>query len=138
MAFNGYLIQMSNNGKTYNNFFSKFISAESYKVSKKILDVDSYRDANGVLHRNPLEHSSYTISFDTNPLDNIKLNEFLTVIRESYSVPAERKVNLTFYVPEVDDYVTQDCYMPDIEFPINYIENNVIKYDRITIKFIGY
>lgn len=136
MAFEGYLIKIGANDK----FFNSFIEAESFKVSKKVIDVDSYRDANGVLHRNALEHASYTIEFNTRPLTNEKFEDFYSKIRSCFNedAPRERKVTVKFWVQEDNDYVTADCYMPDIDFPINHIENNVILYDEITIKFIGY
>lgn len=138
MGFNGYLIKIGN----YSTFFNKFIVSESYKISKKVIDLDSYRDANGVLHRNALPHVSYTISFEVKPLDNTRMQELLSSIRENFTIPAERKLSVSFYVPELDDYVTTDCYMPDPEFPINRIETQtiipVIYYDKITLKFIGY
>lgn len=134
MAFNGYLIKIGN----YDTFFNSYISAASYKISKKVIDIDSYRDANGVLHRNAMEHLSYTIEFDLKPLDNNRIETFMNAIRSNFIIPAERKVSVTFYVPEDNDYRTTDCYLPDIDFTINHIEGNTIRYNSTTIKFIGY
>lgn len=134
MAFDGYLLQTG----SYDTFFNSYIVASSYKVAKKVLDVDSYRDANGVLHRNAMPHLSYNIEFNIKPLDNTRLETFMSALRENFTVPIERKLSLTFYVPEDNAYDTTDVYMPDIDFQINHIEGNVIKYDETTIKFIGY
>lgn len=134
MSFNGYLIKVG----SYGDFFNKYIESESYKIAKKVIDVDSYRDANGILHRNALSHVSYTISFDIRPVTNDEMEEFLSAIRSNFSSSLERKLSLTFYVPEDNNYVTADVYLPDIEFNINHIENYVIIYEKTTIKFIGY
>ena len=134
MAFDGYLLQTG----SYDTFFNSYIVAASYKVAKKVLDVDSYRDANGVLHRNAMPHLSYNIEFNIKPLDNTRLETFMSALRENFTVSIERKLSLTFYVPEDNAYDTTDVYMPDIDFQINHIEGNVIKYYETTIKFIGY
>lgn len=134
MAFSGYLISIG----SYSDFFNSYIKASTYKVTKKVLDVDSYRDANGVLHRNAMPHLSYTIEFEVKPLDNTRLQTLLSAIRSNFTTAIERKLSMTFYMPEDDDYATTDVYMPDIDFPINHIEGTVIKYDSFTLKFIGY
>ena len=134
MSFSGYLIKIGSN----DTFFNKFIVAQSYKVAKKIQDLDSYRDANGLLHRNALDHLSYTIEFEVKPLNNTRMQEFLGAIRSNFVEPKERKVSMSFYLPETDTYETSYFYMPDPELTIDHIENNVISYTKTTIKFIGY
>lgn len=134
MAFNNYLIKIGNN----DTFFNKFIVASSYKISKKVIDIDSYRDANGVLHRNAMSHLSYTIEFEIKPLDNKRMQEFLSAIRSKFIIPLERKVNIEFYLPEDDEYTSSDFYMPDPELNIERIESGSVYYTKTTIKFIGY
>lgn len=134
MSFSGYLIKIGSN----DSFFNKFIVAQSYKVAKKIQDLDSYRDANGLLHRNALDHLSYTIEFEVKPLNNTRMQEFLGAIRSNFVEPKERKVQMSFYLPETDTYESSYFYMPDPELTIDHIENNVISYTKTTIKFIGY
>lgn len=134
MGFSNYLIKIGDK----DTFFNKFITASSYKISKKVIDIDSYRDANGVLHRNAMSHLSYTIEFEIKPLDNTRLQEFLSAIRSKYIIPIERKVNVTFYLPEDDEYRSSDFYMPDPELNIERIENGKVYYKKTTIKFIGY
>ena len=134
MAFNNYLIKIGNN----DTFFIFFIVASSYKIAKKVIDIDSYRDANGVLHRNAMEHLSYTIEFEIKPLDNKRMQEFLSAIRSKFIIPLERKVNIEFYLPEDDEYKSSDFYMPDPELNIERIESGKVYYKKTTIKFIGY
>ena len=133
MSFGGYLINIGGSGE----FLNKYIIAASYKVSKKILDLDSARDADGVLHRNALDHISYTIQFETKPMDNDRMQTFLGAIRNHWDVK-ERKVDIQFWNPEMGTYSSSTFYMPDPEFQINHIEHGQLFYDKATIKFIGY
>ena len=135
MAYQGYLIKVG--GYTISG--KKYIKAESYNVTKNIQDLDSYRDANGVLHRTALDHAPLKIEFETPPLlTNEDIGELFSNIRENSLVLKERKVSVTAYVPELDDYVTQEMYMPDPKFSIYGVFDNVIKYNPVRIAFIGY
>ena len=136
MAVNKYLINFGNDSEE----FAHFIIAQSYHVSKKVMDLGSFRDADGILKRNVLDHVSYTISFNIRSVTNTELQKFLSIIRRRYSVSKERKLSLKFYNPESDSYITQDVYMPDPDFIIDKIDldKNEIKYKETQIKFIGY
>ena len=134
MAFEGYLISIGYNSTLFNNY----IVFESYKVSKKIIDIDSYRDANGELHRQALEHLSYTVEFDLRPMREELHAELMEAIESNFSNEAERKLSVTFWLPETHKYVTYDCYMPDPEITVVGMYNGSLLYDKTTIKFIGY
>lgn len=134
MAYNGYLIKVGN----YEIPLS-MMRAETYKVSKKVLDVDSYRDANGELHREALDHYSAVITFNVPPLKtNKEISAFLSNIQANYTIPKERKAVIEFYMPETDNYVTLNMYMPDPEFTIYMATKQFIKYNETPIEFIGY
>lgn len=134
MAYNGYLIKVGN----YEIPFS-MMRAETYKVSKKILDLDSYRDANGKLHREVVSHYSTVITFNIPALKtNTEMSDFLNNIQSNYTVGKERKATVTFYMPETDSYTTLEMYMPDIEFVIYSATKTKIKYTETTLEFIGY
>ena len=136
MAFNGYLISVGQ----YSIELEHFIVAQSYHVSKKVIDLNSYRDGDGILRRNALDHIPYSISFDIKRCNNTELQKFLNMIRSNFISTKERKLMLNFYNPENDDYISQEVYMPDPDFVIERIEpeNNQIYYKTIQIKFIGY
>lgn len=134
MAFEGYLVKIGFNS----TFFNDYIVFKSYKVSKKIIDVDSYRDANGKLHRQALEHLSYVVEFDLRPLREAVHAEIMEAIENSFSTPEERKLELTFWLPETHEYITADCYMPDPEITVTGMYNNDLLYDTTHMKFIGY
>lgn len=137
MAFAGYLLKVGN----YEIDGTYYINYDKYNVTRNIQDLDSYRDANGVLHRNALSHVPIKIEFETREnLTNTDVATFFGNISSNYINEAERKATVTAYVPETDSYVTQDMYMSDPQFKIKKIEpgTNVIKYESIRVAFIGY
>ena len=134
MAYNGYLIKVGSYTIPQNK-----IKAESYNAVLHVQDLDSFRDANGVLNRTALEHTVAEVNFELKAmLTNSDVSEIFSNIRNNYTVSSERKVLATIYVPELDDYITQDMYMPDVSFPIYGTYNNVITYNSIPVSFIGY
>lgn len=137
MSFNGTLLTVGD----YDIDGTYYINYKSYSVTHQIQDLDSFRNANGVLVRNALDHVPIKIEFETREnLTNIDMGEFWGNIRSNFNVPKERKATVTAYVPELDDYVTQDMYIPDPQFKIKRItpDTNIIYYESIRIAFIGY
>ena len=135
MAYSGFLVKVGD----YEIPADKFIRAQSYKATLGVQDLDSYRDANGVLHRTALAHRVNKVEFETPAMMiNTDMAELLKKISYQYTVPAERKFVGTFYVPELDEYVSQDMYMSDPSFTIYGIFDDVIKYNPVRIAFIAY
>lgn len=133
MAYEGYLIKV--NGNEIDD--KRFISAESYQVTKNVQDLDSYRDANGILHRNALSHYAMKVEFETPAmLTNTDIATLMSLMGVANNT--ERKVSVTCYCPEIDGYVTQDMYVPDINFKMYGTYGGVIHYSKIRIAFIGY
>ena len=135
MAYSGFLVKVGEDEIKAD----KFIKAQSYKVTLNVQDLDSYRDANGVLHRTALTHRVSKVEFETPAmLTNTDMSELFATIRKNYTVEAERRFIGTVYIPEMDDYITQDMYMPDPAFTIYGIFDGVIKYNPVRIAFIAY
>ncbi len=133
MAYAGYLIKVGD----YTISAKKFIKANSFSAYANVQDLDSYRDADGVLHRNALPHVPIKVEFETPAmLTNKDFAELMSNIK--FTNPAERKANVTVYVPEYDDYVTQEMYMPDIKPTMYGNYGGVIHYNSIRLAFIGY
>ena len=135
MAFNGVLLQIGNSE------IVKFIKPESYKISPaQRQDLDSFVDAQGYLNRNVLPHTRSKIEINTIYMDNTKMAELWGIIRSHYTSELERKVPLTYYRQDTDDYASGSFYVPDPQFPIHRIdrEHNKIYYDSMTLKFIEY
>lgn len=117
----------------------KYIKADSYSVAMETQDLDSYRDADGILHRNALEHIPIKVEFETPAmLTNRQFADLMSNIRRNYIDSTEKKVSATVYVPELDDYITQDMYIPTIQPTMYGTYEGVIHYDAIRIALIGY
>ena len=134
MAYNGFLIKVGN----YTIPF-KYMKADSYTAYRSIQDLDSYRDANGVLHRTALTHVPNKVEFETPAMLTDKtFSELMSNVQANFTNANERKASVTMYVPETNEYVTQDMYMPDITPKIYHADSKKIQYDSIRLAFIGY
>lgn len=133
MAFSGFLLKVGDY-----EFPARYIEYSTYQGKLNIQDLDPHRDANGKLHRNALEHAVVTVTFNIKPnLTNTQIGELMRNIRENYTNELERCAVVTAFVPELNDYVTQEMYLADPLFTIKEI-SDIIKYDRTTFNFIGY
>jgi hypothetical protein len=138
MAFNGTLLQFG-----ADKFPSKWIQAESYIVTpERRLDLDSgVNNANGVLQRNVLEHRATTISFSVRDgMFEDENAELWAWIAAHYIIESEQKVRVTYYSPKTNTNLTGDFYIPDVEFPIYYVDSKhkKIQYRSYTIELIEY
>lgn len=133
MAYNGYLLKIGSYVVP-----SKFIKAESYSPYVNMQDVDPWTDADGLVHRNAVELKALKVEFDTPPMiTRTQLNELLNGIRNNYISAKERTINVTAYIPEYDDYVTQKAYLADFTPVIYGIFDGVIKYHSIRFAIVG-
>jgi hypothetical protein len=135
MAYNGFLLKIGD----YTIDGKKYIRADSYSPYMNIQDLDSYRDANGDLHRTALDHVACKIEFETPAmLTNKEFATLMSNIRRNYVVAKERKVLANFYLPEFDDYYSQYMYIADPKPKIYGVFDNVIYYDPISFSLIAY
>lgn len=134
MAYQGYLLKVGSYVIP-----TSIMKAESYKALYSTLDLDSTRLANGKLNRDVLAHHVGKVEFETLPLlDNTQMSNIMLGIRNSYIDVNEKSANVTFYVPEIDDYITQKMYVPDINFTMYLANSNKIQYEPVRLAFIGY
>ena len=133
MAFNGYLI--SSGGERFDD---TNIYKESYEIGREDMDLDSFRNANGVLERNVLDHSSVVITFETKPMTNDAFANMMGFFSRHYSVPRERKISLVYFLPEDNDYHSGEFYMATPKPKIHHIWDNVITYSQMQIKLVEY
>lgn len=134
MAYAGYLIKVGDY-----TIPLKYIKAESYSAYRSIQDLDSYRDADGILHRTALTHVPNKVEFETPAMMTDKtFSEIMSNIQRNYINVNERRLSVTMYVPETNEYVTQDMYMPDITPAIYHADSKKIQYKSIRLAFIGY
>lgn len=135
MAYAGYLLKIGN----YTVEQGKYIKANSYSAYANVQDLDSYRDADGVLHRNALTHVPIKVEFETPAmLTDVSFADFMRKIQSNYINATERKVLATVYVPEYDNYITQEMYVPDIKPSIYTTHGGRVRYNAIRIALIGY
>lgn len=108
MAFNGYLIKVG----SYTIPLT-YIQLESYQSSPdQRQDLDSYRDANGLLHRTVLPHTATKIEFETTYLTMAQMQDLIQGIRNNYTEQISRTCTLTYYDEETDSYKTGTFYLP--------------------------
>jgi len=114
MAFEGWLIKI--NGTV---FPTRLIALESYKCTAgQIMDLDPYRDGDGVLHRNVLPHTATSIEFSTMSLQ-LKDTEVLNAF-----IAQENRVQCTveYWNPNAAAYGSGTFYISDVPYEITRID----------------
>ena len=139
----GFLIRINHDSGNYVIPTDKFIRAESYKVTMNTNDLDSYRDADGHLHRNALPHKPMKIEFETPPmLTANQMSELLENLWRRMDSKEEQAFSVTCFNPLKNTYTTQRMYMPDPQFAFygNYPVNSQadLQYSAVRFAFIGY
>lgn len=132
MAFEGWLLKI--NGTV---FPTRLIAAESLKITPdQIMDLDPYRDADGVLHRTALPHTATSIEFTTTALylkDAEILNSFL---------PHDNRVKcqVEYWNPNTSSYDSGAFYIADVPYEFYMVdeEKNEILYKPIKVTFTEY
>jgi hypothetical protein len=67
-------------------------------------------------------------------------NALMSFIRSRYTNSLEKKLNITYFSPDINDYKTGDFYVPDFEPNLDMIDTarNRIFYLSTTLEFIEY
>lgn len=122
-----------------------YIRLETYKTTpNQRLDRDSYEDANGDLQRNALNKTRTKIEFETPYLRYYDKRILMANLREQFNNSQaehnERKVQLTYFNDETDEYDTAFFYIPDITWTYYNVDevNKDILYLPTRIAFIEY
>jgi hypothetical protein len=128
MAFEGHLFELE--GVV---FPMKFIAIETYESTpNQKIDIDSYTDANGKLHRNVLPHTRSKFEFTTPTMsltEKIEMQGFF---------PDRLTVSARYWNDETNTYTNGTFYVPDITFKPYATYAGDIKYKPIRIAFIEY
>lgn len=135
MSYQGYLFKVGSYTVPLSMMFH-----ESYKVTKNDQDVDSYRDANGILHRNALSHYSVKVEWEIPPMKkNDEIEAFFNALYSQFDNLIEKSAQCTAYVPELQGYHTGRMYLnSSVEFPIYRATSQFIQYQAIRLAFIEY
>lgn len=134
MAYSGYLLKVGEY-----TFPLQTILYGTYKAAPKVQDWDSYRDANGVLHRNVIDHVPIKVEFEVRRMTNTVYESIMDNIRAAYTKPKERKTTITAFIPELNEYVTQAVYLVEPEITIlRQVDSSTLVYDKMRFAFVGY
>lgn len=120
--------------------FDHLIKADTYKITPNARqDLDSYRDTEGVLHRNALAHTATIVEFDTVPMWDSQFNSMMSAITSHYSSAVERKGTASYYDEENRTTKTGTFYL-DSNFQVSVKQQwgNKVLYDSCHFKFVEY
>lgn len=120
--------------------FANVIKADSYRITPNARqDLDSYRDASGILRRTALEHSATIVEFDTIPMWDNKYNAMMSSLTGSYINSNERDANCTYWDTENLTTKTGHFYLDsNYQASIKQQWGNKILYDSCHFKFVEY
>lgn len=141
--FSGYLVKVKGIAGTsassdYTIPMSGVIVYGSYKATYSTLDGDSKRNGTGRLKRKTFKHRVAHCKFSLLPMTDTDLWTILSQIKARYVKKRQKKVKASIWVPELNDYVEDYFYVPDTEFTIQKIEDDVVRYAQTDVEFIGY
>lgn len=138
MAFKGYYIKFIKGTSTW-ELPLEYMFVDSWDSSPfKVQDLDPYYDANGLLHRNPVEHTSADLTFQTPPMFMNKKEEFMAKLRSMSTNTFRRDFTIEYYNDETGQYDTGEFYMVEPRFSASKNTNKGILYNPISIEFIKY
>ena len=143
MAYEGYLIKIkavpgSQTGDwDYVIPMSKIIY-ESYKCTYSVLDEDAKRNGTGTLKRTTYPHKVAHCEFTFKQMDNNEFYGIMEFIQLHYVKKRQKKVKARVWVPELNNYVEDSFYLPDIEVTILRQEENKLIYGQTKMELIGY
>ena len=136
MSFNGTLIYL---GSSLDALPMTHIKANTYKITpNQRQDLDSSRNASGVLVRNVLSHMPCKIEIEVASMTNSEMAEFMEFITNRYSKSKERKIHVKYYATDTDSYQEGEFYIPDISYTINKVIGKTIYYNGFSLKLIEY
>lgn len=136
--FEGYLIKFGNVIMP-----NKYLVLDGWKATpNQRVEADAYRDANGLLHRETLSNYKTQISLSVAELELTAKMEFQSIINQAMLNETERKVDVTYWNDETNQYVKapNGFYLPDIEWTISNVDEKKknITYKEFTVKLIEY
>lgn len=134
MSYQGYHVKIGNYTVPY-----KYMIASSYKSCLHGQDLDSFVDGDGYTKRNALKVLKPKVEWNTGKTNNVEIAPLLQALKDNYVDKTEKKVSATVYIEEIDDYITTDAYVPDIEFTTEWIDEaeSIIYYEGIRIAIIS-
>ncbi|MBQ0113047.1 MAG: hypothetical protein KBT03_07955 [Bacteroidales bacterium] len=139
MAFKGYYIKFIKDNKTWELPLSLMFVDSTDLAPYKVMDLDPYYDANGLLHRNPVDHTSASLKFAIPPMYMSDKNSFFKKLHSFMTNEKRRDLRIEYYNDEYDRYDTGDFYMAEPHFRVkSNSPKGELLYDSTDIEFIKY
>lgn len=129
--YQGYLIKFGAGGVVPLNYIMEYTSTPYQRM-----EADAQRDQNGNLHRTTLPNFKTSIKLTTHILTLDEKIRFQNII--GYAISPQRKVQVTYWNDEINNYSTGWFYLPDIQFTVMDASATDITYNPITIELIEY
>ena len=99
-------------------------------------DINPYTDANGVTHRQAVEHTKTTININTLDIDWDEMDAIMQGITDNYINRLERDAECDYYDTETRTYKTGHFYLdPSVTFSVKEFGKT---YAEMTWTFIEY
>ena len=139
-GYAGYLIKVlkkTEQGTDY-TFPMEYIVEKSYKPVYSVMDSEAKRNAVGDLIRKTLPKKRAHCAITIRSLNNTQFAGIFTNLSSRYIINKERKIKLSMFIPEINDYVEDYFYIPDPQPTISHIDGSVIHYEPYELEFIGY
>ena len=136
--FNGWLIKFGEQIMP-----NDFLVVEGWEATpNQRTEIDAYRDGNNLLHRETSENFKTKIVMSVADLDLEQKIRFLEIIKAGMINERERKVNVTYWNDETNQYVTSPTgfYIPDIKWVIERVDESGrnLHYKKFSISLIEY
>lgn len=123
---------------------NSFILADGWESTpNQRVEIDAYRDANVLLHRETSENFKTSITLNIRAMNLEEMTAFKTVIGLAtldINSKKQRKLMVTYWNDEELDYKTATMYMTDTTYSIHTVDetDRDIEYNGFTIELIEY
>lgn len=123
---------------------NSFILADGWEsVPNQRVEIDAYRDANVLLHRETSENFKTSLTLNIRAMNLEEMTAFKAVIGLAtldINSKKQRRLMVTYWNDEELDYKAATMYMPDVTYSIHTVDEveRDIEYNAFTIELIEY
>ena len=127
-------------GQTYSPMqIGKYkIASAKPTADRDFIDIVAYDVMYDIIHEDVAAWYNNQFKATTSTTTDEDYADFFGKLEQQYIDKVEKSCNVTAWIPELNKYVTQKCYVPDITPTLYFADGNVIKYNSTRIAFIGY
>jgi len=123
---------------------NSYLLADGWEATpNQRMEIDAYRDAKMLLHRETSSNFKTKIKLNIRELtltERIALNNVIGLATLPSADKTQRRVSVTYWNDETLAYSTGTFYMPDITYVAHTVdeENNEIEYNPFSITLVEY